>query len=281
MKKISMILSLAVLLVSCNGNSQNTLKRYEIKSGVVKYTTTITGKVLGGTVKGSGTEDLYFKNWGAVELKEVNSKQTTTMKFFGKKKVETTSTHTMNKLDNGESYLADFNTKTIIANRGLGMDLMKQSNKDAGEAGMGMLESIGGKKVGNESFLGHNCEIWDVNGAKQWMYKGVVLKLDITVFGIRTLTVATSAKFNVSLADSNFKLPDFPMQKQEGLMGNQEFEDEMDEMNNKMDDLSKLSYEEWKKMATKNDPEMREMSGEELRETYDMIQKMIKMKRGN
>jgi len=281
MKKINILLSLLIVLASCSGNSQNKLKRYNVKSGIVKYTTTISGKVLGGKIAGSGTESLYFKDWGALELKETTSEQTTTMKFFGKEKIETTSTHVMNKLDNGESYLADFKTKTIIANRDLGMDMMKQSNTDAGEAGMSMLESMGGKKVGDESVLGHSCEIWDVMGAKQWLYKGVPLKIEVTLLGIKTITQATSAKFDVSVADANFKLPDFPIQKTEGFMNNDEFDGEMDEMNDNMDKISKLSFEEWKKMATKNDPEMSEMSDEELRQTYDMIQKMIKLRKGN
>lgn len=279
MKKLNILLSLVIVLASCNGNSQNKLKRYDVKSGIVKYTTTISGKVLGGKVNGNGTESLYFKDWGALELKEQESKQTTTMKFFGKEKVETSSSHTMSKLDNGENYVADFNTKTITANRDLGMDLMKQSNKDAGEAGMSMLESMGGKKVGNETYQGYNCEVWEFPGGKQWIYKGVMLKLDMKVLGIRTVTEATSVKIDVSVADSNFKLPDFPVQKMEGFMNNDEFEGEMDEMNANMDKISKLSFEEWKKMATKDDPEMQEMSDEELRQTYDMIQKMAKMRR--
>jgi len=281
MKKISILLSIIVALVSCSGNSQNQLKRYEVKSGIVKYTTTISGKVLGGKIAGSGTESLYFKNWGALELKEQESEQTTTMKFFGKEKVETSSSHTMSKLDNGESYVADFKTKTITANRDLGMDMMKQSNKDAGEAGMNMLEAMGGKKVGDDSFLGYSCEIWDVMGAKNWIYKGVMLKMEVTMLGITTVTEATSAKFDVSVADSNFNLPDFPIQKMEGFMNNDEFNNELNEMDANMENIQKLSFEEWKKMATKNDPEMKEMSDEELRQTYDMIQKMIKMRRGN
>jgi hypothetical protein len=281
MKKISILLSIIVALVSCSGNSQNQLKRYEVKSGIVKYTTTISGKVLGGKIAGSGTESLYFKNWGALELKEQESEQTTTMKFFGKEKVETSSSHTMSKLDNGESYVADFKTKTITANRDLGMDMMKQSNKDAGEAGMNMLEAMGGKKVGDDSFLGYSCEIWDVMGAKNWIYKGVMLKMEVTMLGITTVTEATSAKFDVSVADSNFNLPDFPIQKMEGFMNNDEFNNELNEMDTNMENIQKLSFEEWKKMATKNDPEMKEMSDEELRQTYDMIQKMIKMRRGN
>ena len=281
MKKINILLSLLIVLASCSGNSQNKLKRYEVKSGIVKYTTTISGKVLGGKIAGSGTESLYFNDWGALELKEEQSSQTTTMKFFGKEKIEKTSTHVIRKLDNGESYLADLDKKTITVGRDPMMDLMKQSNTNASDTGNNMLESMGGKKVGTESILGHSCEIWDVMGAKQSIYKGVMLKMEVTILGIKTVTEATSAKFDVSVSDSNFKLPDFPIQKMEGFIDNQELEGEMDEMNNKMDELSKLSFEDWKKMATKNDPEMKEMSDEELRQTYDMIQKMVKMKRGN
>ena len=280
MKKSSLLIFLFATLVSCNGNSQNTLKRYNVKSGIVDYETIITGKVMGSKISGSGVEHLYFKNWGALELKETQSSQTTIMKFFGKEKIEKTSTHIINKLDNGESYLADLDKKTITVGRDPMMDLMKQSNANASDTGNNILESMGGKKVGTESVLGHSCEIWDVMGAKQSIYKGVMLKMEITVLGIKTVTEATSAKFDVSVADTNFKLPDYPIQQQEGFMDNQEFEDEMGEMDNKMDELSKLSFEEWKEMATKNDSEMKEMSDEELRQTYDMIQKMIKMRQG-
>ena len=280
MKKINILLSFLVVLASCSGNSQNQLKRYEIKSGIVKYTSTISGKVIGSKIAGSGTENLYFKDWGALELKETTSEQTTTMKFFGKEKVETTSTHVINKLDNGESYLANFDTKIITVSRDPMMDMMKQSNTNATEAGKNMLESMGGKIVGTESVLGHSCEVWDVMGAKQWLYKGVMLKMEVTLLGIKTITQATSAKFDVSVADANFKLPDFPMQKMEGFMNNDEFDTELEDMDAKMKELSKLSFEDWKKMATKNDPEMREMSDEELHQTYDMIQKMIKLRKG-
>ncbi len=281
MKKLSILLSLAVVLMSCNGNSQNTLKRYNVESGIVDYETIITGKIMGSKISGSGVEHLYFKNWGALELKETQSSQTTTIKMFGTEKIEKTSTHTINKLDDGESYLADLDKKTITVGRDPMMDLMKESNTNASDAGKDMLESMGGEKVGTESVLGHRCEVWDVMGAKQWLYKGVMLKMEVSVLGIKTITEATSAKFDVSVADSNFKLPDYPIHQQESYMNNQEFEDEMGEMDNKMQELSKLSFEEWKEMATKNDPEMKAMSDEELHETFAMIQKMIKMRQGN
>jgi len=130
------------------------------------------------------------------------------------------------------------------------------------------------KKWETESVLGHSCEVWDVMGAKQWLYKGgVMLKMEVTVLGIKTITEATSAKFDVSVPDANFKLPDFPIQKMEGFMNNDEFDNELDEMDAEMDKIQNLPFEEWKKMATKND--------EELRQTYNMIQKMIKMRKEN
>ena len=281
MKKLNILLSLIAVLISCSGNSQNKLKRYDVKSAIVEYNTTTSGKTLGSTVKGTGTESLYFKDWGAIELIEEKSTQTTTIKIFGKGKTTTTNVHVINMLDNGESYHVDFDKKIIYLTRDLAMDMMKQSNTDAGDAGQSMLESIGGKKIGDEDFMGYNCEVWSIAGGKQWMYKGLVLKLEMTMLGITTVKEATSAKFNVSVPNTNFKLPDFPIQKMDGYMDNEEYDDELEEMDANMNKLQNLSYEEWKKMAIENDEEMSEMSDKELRQTYDMLQKMIKARMGN
>ncbi len=295
MKKLSVILALFIVTISCKGNenkpadsvAQTTekqdpkLKRYEVKSGIIQYKITMNGKVMGSTITGSGTESLYFKDWGNIELVEEKSSQTTAVKFFGKEKIEKSSTHTMNKLNNGESYHVDFDKKQIYLRRDMAMEMTKAfAGGDVNKTGKEMLEGMGGKMIGSENFLGYNCEVWDVLGAKQLMHKGAVLKLEMTTMGITTIKEATSAKFNVSVSDSNFKLPDFPIQKEEGFMDNEEYEDDMEDMNANMDKLSKLSYEDWKKIATKNDPEMSEMSDEELHETYDMIQKMIKLRQG-
>ncbi len=281
MKKLNILFSFIIILTSCNGNSQNKLKRYDVKSGIVQYKVTTSGKTFGSTINGVGTESLYFKDWGGVELVEEESTQTTVTKIFGRGKTTTTNTHTVKKLDKGESYLADFNKKTTIATRDLAMDMMKESNTDAGEAGKSMLESMGGKKTGNEIFMGYNCEVWSIMGGKQWLYKGVVLKLEMKTLGIKTVKEATSAKVNISVSDSKFKLPDFPIQKMEGFTDNKQFKNDMDDMDQNMNKIQNMSFKEWKKMATKNDPEMQQMNDEELHQTYNMIQKMIKMKKGN
>jgi len=295
MKKVSIILSLFIVF-SCKGNENNTtdsltvtnkeqdkLKRYEVKSGIIHYTTTTSGKVIGSVIKGSGTENIYFKDWGAIELIEEQSSQTTTTKIFGKTSTQTTNTHTISKLDNGESYYVDFDKKQIYLRRDMAMDLTKafHPNADAGDVGKNMLEGMGGEKIGNENYLGYDCEVWDIKAGKQWMYKGVVLKIEITVLGITTIKEATSAKFSMSVADNNFKLPDFPMQKEEGYIDNTEFETNIEDMDNNMDKISKMSFDEWKKLALEDDDEMQNMSEEELRQTYDMIQKMVKMRQAS
>lgn len=280
MKKIGILLTVIIVLISCNGNSQNQLKRYDVKSGILKYKTTITGKMMGGKILGNGTENLYFRDWGATELKEEESSQTTHIKFFGKEKTDTSSKHIINKLDNGESYVVDFDAKTISVGRDVAMDLMKESNTDAGEAGKNMLEAIGGEKIGNETYQGYDCEVWSFMGGKQWSYKGVVLKMEMTTLGIKTITEATSVEFDISVPDSNFKLPDFPIEKTESYLSNDDYEIEMEEMDEKLDQISKMSFKEWKKLATKDDPEMKQMSDEELRQTYDVMQKMIEIRTG-
>ncbi len=279
MKKLSIILSFAIVLISCKGNSQNALKRYDVKSGIVTYKTTITGKVMGSKISGSGEENLYFKDYGAVELKEATATQTSVMKFFGKEKTETTESHTMTKIENGKTYIVDFDNELITTADNLGMALMGE-NADAEQTGKDMMIAMGGEKVGDESFMGYNCEVWTLMGAKQWLHKGVMLKIEANTLGIKTLTEAVSVKFNVSVPEDKFKLPNFKMQESEMQFDNSEYEEGMENMDANMDMLSKLSFEEWKKMATKNDPEMEEMSEEELRQTYDMIQKMIKMRKG-
>lgn len=280
MNKLNLLLLIVVALFSCKSNSQNQLKRYDVKSGIITYETTISGKILGGSVTGSGTEKLFFKDWGSLELREEISSQKTTIKIFGTEKVESSSIHNIKKLDNGESYLADFDKEIIYVTRDLAMDMVKETNSDAGEVGKTMLESMGGKIVGNEKYQGYNCDIWSIMGGKQWMHKGVMLKLEVSIMGIKTVTEATSIKLDVAVAESNFKLPDFPIEKTDGYLDNEEYEDEMEDSDEKLEKMENLSFKEWKKMVTENDPEMKDKSDEELRQSYKMFQKFIKLRKG-
>ncbi len=288
MNKLILFIAFIISTIACNSKAQNKVKRYEIKSGMVQYATKISGKVMGSTVSGSGTESLYFKAYGALELQEEKSQQTTTTKIFGQENTETEHTHTMNKLDNTTSYMVDFDEKAIYKNENMAMSAIRafHPNADAGNAGEKMLEALGGKKTGTENILGYACEIWDLAGIKQWIYKGVTLKTEASAMGITTTSVATSAQFNVNVPDKHFQLPDFPIKKMEGGMNGREasimqglFEGMDDEDSG--DDIeglkrvARMSFAEFKNEA-KQDEEMSHMNDEELRHQYNMIKKMAR-----
>ena len=300
MKKLSIILALLITTISCKGNEnkpadslsikteQNKLKRYQLESGIIHFTSTISGNVLGSTMTGAGTETIYFKDWGAIELKDEKSSETTHIKIFGKTKEETKNKHTINKLDNGEWYIVDFDRKEITAKRSMPIDMITafHPDSDAGDAGKEMIKGLGGKKIGEENYMGYPCEIWEAMGVKQWVHKHITLKIETTVMGITTSKKATKIEFNIAVPDKYFTLPDFPIIEEESVFNNEEMNIEkgdMEDINANMEMLSKLTYEEWKKMALadESDEEMQQMSEEELHQTYDMIQKMVKMRKGN
>ena len=156
------------------------------------------------------------------------------------------------------------------------------------EDGDDILRSLGGTKIGAKKFLGYTCDVWEVAGGTQWFYKGVVLKSEVSLLGTKTFMEATSAKFEVSVGATYFKLPDFPVQEQESFMGEELFggdEEEVDDYDDaeeemtkeELEKFSKMSFEEWKKLALEEDEDMQLYSDKQLREVYDMMQKWLKL----
>ncbi len=288
MKKIAIVLSAVLLFISC-GKSEKPVdskyKRYDVESGIIKYKTKINGKVMGSTISGEGESSLYFKDWGAKELKEEESTQVTEVNFFGKKSKTQEKNHSITKMDDGIVYTVDFDNKKINKMENIGAEILK--GVDVNKAGKEMLETMGGKKIADEKFKGYDCEVWDLNGSKQYFYKGIPLRSEVKMMGITTITEATSVKFDTKVSDSKFDLPDFEVVEVENMMGNEsldeimnsdEFSEDMEDVQENMEALSKMSFKEWKKIAQENDPEMAKMSDKELHETYDMIQQMIKLR---
>lgn len=290
MRTILASLFILVSMMSCKGNEnkqtigeveQQVVKRYNVKSGKIIYRTTISGKVMGGTISGKGSEIRIFKNWGAVELVESKNSQTTTVNILGNKQVKTDKTHTISKFDKGENYEVDLKNKKIYASRASIMDLMNALNPDVNpeEVGGELLKGVGGKEIGKEHISGVVCDVWEIPGGKQWMYKGLVLRSVITLIGVTTTTEVVTMNFNQNPPEKAFKLPDFPIEKQQGFLTSTDFDEEMkgdvNDMKKELAKMKKMSFKEWKYKATKNDAEMREMSDEELRKIYDMIQKMM------
>ncbi len=198
MKKL-LVLTLSVAVLSTQVLYAKS-KRYQIRSGIVHYTITGSGGIMGVKRESHGSKTLYFKDYGNIDVQE--SEETSSMMGH------TDKHHQLVKIVDGMVYAVDFQRKVITK-----QDMRKMmKNKDLSKMGKDMLKEMGGKKVGSGKVLGYPCEIWEVMGTKLWIYKGVTLKIESNVMGMTHSEVATDAKFGVSIPDSKLTLPDYPTQ---------------------------------------------------------------------
>ncbi len=181
------------------GYSQNeeiNKKRYYVQSGIIKY------KISGNT---TGTEEIYFDNWGKREVQITKSITETT--FFGIKNKQ--EEYTMNILDGDISYGIDLKKKTGVKTLNAGMTTISAMGNGKSPRTMGkeMLKQIGGEKIGDEEIMGKKCEVWKALGTKIWFWKGIPLKLSSNILGIERTLEAVELKTNVKIDDYRFKVP--------------------------------------------------------------------------
>ncbi len=190
------------------------LKKYQIKSFVVEYKTTASGSFNGmGSVNSEGTKTLYVDNYGALEVSEKMEKSSTIM--MGTTQVE--NRHELDLTDASYIYHIDLvnksGTKMEVASAQQMANAMyeglkkKYNTSDPKVIGRKMIEENGGKWLGNESFLGKDCEVFELMGVKIWSYKNITLKSEGSIGGITTTEVATSIKENVVIPSSKFNVP--------------------------------------------------------------------------
>jgi len=187
-------------------------KRYEIKSAKIEYSLKTSGDIMGGLakVKGIGKKRLIFDNYGMRELTEKNKvTKTTTM---GKTKVD--KNHTLKYMNGAVLYSTNFEKKKIIRLQNPMSRMGGLFGGNTSQKGQKMLEKMGGKKIGTDEVVGVKCDIWDLSGIKQCLYKGIPLKVESNIMGLKSVEIATKAEFDLALKDDDFKLPDYPVYQQ-------------------------------------------------------------------
>ena len=200
MKHINVLTVLLIAFATITTLNAET-KRYEVKSGVIEYTITHTGNVMGVKVNGKGTAKTVFKEWGNVELHSEDIESNT----MGIKERE----QEMSKIDNGKLFVVDFDEKVIYAYT---PETMKNSEyEDFAKTGKEMVEAMGGEKIGEEKFMGYSCEVWQMMHIKLWLYKGIMLKSEAEMMGIKHTTTATKVNLDISISEDDLKLPNFPI----------------------------------------------------------------------
>ncbi len=191
MKKLQLLIAI-ILLAAFAGCGQNSgddeggspsgsdMKRYGVKQACIEYT--VSGDMQ------SGTEVLYFDNWGAREAKY---------------EMKTTNAGPMKMEENKVAFLegAMMYNVNLKDNTGTKMEnpmLKGFEGQDMTEVGEKMLKQMGGKKIGSERFLGKQCDIWEIKrmGTKSWVWQGVTLKTESNMMGMNINIVATKISEN-------------------------------------------------------------------------------------
>jgi len=221
MKLVKISLSIVLFgTILTAGTSE--IKLYDIKSGKIEYSMKGSGKIMGQTMQSIGKKRVIFDRYGALNLTEENKVEKQVI--MGQKQIN--KMHTLTYLKDGMVYQADFRKRRIIRMENMGMAML--GNKNMKQSGEKMMKQMGGKKTGTDKVLGYTCDIWELMGTKQCLYKGIPLRIESSMMGIKNIEVATKAEFDISLSKDDFKLPDFPVYNMQGSQLNRNNLDAMD-----------------------------------------------------
>ncbi len=239
-------------------NAQDKITRYPIESAKVTYNIK--------SPEGTGTKVLFFDHYGRRES------QHETIQKRGK-----TVKDKITILNNGKSYSIDLlkNTAQDMSQAtGMAMKMMAgATGNDMSATGKKMLEGMGGEKVGSETFLGKTCEKWEVHTmgkTTMLLWKGIPLKTETRVFGIKSTEEATSIKTGLSFSNADF-LPPAKVKMDNSMEDFNKGMQMTDKDKQQLKKLQNMSYSDFKKMMKKDNPDL---SDEEIEQSYKMMKKL-------
>ena len=208
MLKIVKVSSVVVLGFGLSLVQADPLQKYDVKSGKIDYSIQANGNIMGmSQINTVGKKRIIFSDYGIKKLEEeVKVEKQTVMS-----ETKTNKTHTLMYMNGAVLYQVDFKKKKInrMKNTGMAMANALGGGKNAKETGLAMMKSMGGKKIGTDKVLGYTCDVWDLMGVKQCIYKGIPLKIESNMMGLKSVEVATKAEFDIDINKKSFKLPDF------------------------------------------------------------------------
>lgn len=197
MKKIVSTSLLLFFLISVMAQQKNS--QYAIKSGHVVY------ELSGNT---TGTREVWWDNYG--EIQRTETKSVTITKFFGSTTEK--KTHTVSIIKKDKFWFVDYIEKTAQKGTNPAYQQTNEMTQNMTEAEQkkfadDLLASLGGERLGTETFMGRKCEMVSVLGVKSWIYMGVVLKSEGNLLGFKSNEIATKFEENCTLPSSTFNPP--------------------------------------------------------------------------
>ena len=190
MKKIVTIIILVSLI---QGLTAQDFQKYPFKSGMIEY------KTEGQT---TGSRLMYWERYGYNEY----AAQKSVTKMLGMEM--TTSNYELTL--GSTSYSWEENGPVQKAENPVADYFIEKetSSKELEEASIEMMKGLGFEKTGKGVILGKNCDIWEGIGSKVWVWKGLSLKSEINMLGMKITETAVKIETNKSVPGRFFKVPD-------------------------------------------------------------------------
>jgi|LGOV01.1.fsa_nt_gb hypothetical protein len=265
MKKVIFLYIITLILSSIGLMAQKSnYKVFPFKAGIIEYK-------LEGNSKGSHIK--YIDDYG---YKQADYTKTVT-KVFGMSSEDNNGVI----LIGSRVYTIDYKSNSATESKNPVYDTYANS-EDANydELGKQAMASLGFSNTGNtEMILGKKCEIWEGSLGEIWIWKGLALKSKTNVLGISITEIATKINLTSSVDASHFELPKGAKVQEvevpsgmETMYGDDDMQMSTDDKK-AMQDVANMSYEDYRRMVKKEDPEM---SDEEIKQSYDMIKQMSK-----
>ena len=188
-------------------------KSFDIASAIVNYEINGSSQLsTESNVTISGRSTLLFTDWGARKLyKEKYTEMTT-----GPMK-STKIYRTLYREEFGEVFRVDFEKNRIEKGENA---LLKKAITTGENLYQKRIEEMkaNGKPAGSSTVLGFHCDEWIYKGTKRCFYKGVPLKEELTISGVKVVKRAISAQFDLNISDDAFAFPDFEENEQLGYL---------------------------------------------------------------
>lgn len=194
MKKSILILLLLNFVFLANAQKKEA-HLYAIKSGYLKY------ELSGNT---TGTKEMWWDDWG---LKTYTyEKSTTTTTLFGMTSKDDKEGITIRNKDKVYTMdlLKELYTVVTVPYEPINADLTPAQQKKLEKD---ILNAFGGQQLGKEKVNGYSCDKSTLLGITTWAYKGLVLKIEGNVLGIKDNQIFTKFDKDIEIEESKFEPP--------------------------------------------------------------------------
>jgi len=212
MKKISTLALCASAILTAQTDE---VQKYEIESGKIQYSSEGEGLMMGLVkVEVKGTQNVVFTHYGMKNLVT----ETIINKETANGSTSTREQKTMIYQNADLTYSVNFRKKEIMREKGpaaVRIGLLKHG-EHAGNSTEETMQSYGAKKIGKDKVMGYDCILWQLKGSQECLYKGIPLRIDTDINGMKHRKIATKIQFDINIDKSEFLLPNYPFYDRKG-----------------------------------------------------------------